>query len=144
MFKVLIAVDESLHAQHAIAAVARLAKDMPALEVSVVNVSEPVVMYGEMAPISYGELDLARKGVQSRLLDDMRALLSSLGLTLGSLQRGDGLPAQEIVRVAEALGVDQIVMGTHGRGAMGSLFMGSTAQSVVHLTKCPVLLVRSA
>ena len=50
--------------------------------------------------------------------------------------------AQEIVRVAEERDVDQIVMGTHGRGAVGSLLLGSVAQRVVHQTKVPVLLVR--
>jgi nucleotide-binding universal stress UspA family protein len=33
-------------------------------------------------------------------------------------------------------------MGTHGRGAVGSLLIGSVAQRVVHLAKVPVLLVK--
>ena len=32
--------------------------------------------------------------------------------------------------------------GTHGRGAVGSLLLGSVAQRVVHQAKVPVLLVR--
>ena len=57
-------------------------------------------------------------------------------------QSAVGLAAQEIVRVADERGVDQIVMGTHGRGAVGSLLLGSVAQRVVHQAKVPVLLVR--
>jgi nucleotide-binding universal stress UspA family protein len=53
-----------------------------------------------------------------------------------------GEPAAEIVRLADERGVDQIVMGTHGRGAVVSLFLGSVAQRVVHLSKVPVLLVK--
>ena len=52
------------------------------------------------------------------------------------------LAAQEILRVADERGVDQIVMGTHGRGMVGSLLLGSVAQRVVHQAKVPVLLVR--
>ena len=33
-------------------------------------------------------------------------------------------------------------MGAHGRGAVGSLLMGSVAQRVVHQAKVPVLLVK--
>ena len=33
-------------------------------------------------------------------------------------------------------------MGTHGRGAVGSLLIGSVAQRVLHLAGVPVLLVR--
>jgi nucleotide-binding universal stress UspA family protein len=34
------------------------------------------------------------------------------------------------------------VLGTRGMGALGSFFMGSVAQRVVHLSKVPVLLVK--
>ncbi len=33
-------------------------------------------------------------------------------------------------------------MGTHGRGAMAHLLMGSVAERVVRLAGCPVLVVR--
>ncbi|MCC7241124.1 MAG: universal stress protein, partial [Acidobacteria bacterium] len=33
--------------------------------------------------------------------------------------------------------------GTHGRGALGRLFMGSVAERVVRSAPCPVLTVRS-
>jgi len=47
-----------------------------------------------------------------------------------------------IVKRAEELGCDGIIMGTQGRGTLGSLFMGSVAVKVVHLTKLPVTLVK--
>jgi len=34
------------------------------------------------------------------------------------------------------------VMGTHGRGALAHLVMGSVAERVVRLAPCPVLTVR--
>jgi nucleotide-binding universal stress UspA family protein len=48
----------------------------------------------------------------------------------------------EIVRYAEACGADLVVMGTHGRGKIASLLLGSVAERVVRLAPCPVLTVR--
>ncbi|TDP64115.1 universal stress protein [Roseateles toxinivorans] len=50
--------------------------------------------------------------------------------------------APEILRAATEAGVDQIVMGTRGIGALGSVLIGSVAQRVVHLAAVPVLLVK--
>jgi nucleotide-binding universal stress UspA family protein len=51
--------------------------------------------------------------------------------------------AADIVEYARANQVDLIVMGTHGRGPIGHLFMGSVAERVVRWAPCPVLTVRS-
>ena len=53
-----------------------------------------------------------------------------------------GEPATDIVRVARSEGVDLIVMGTRGMGALGNLVLGSTATKVVHLADTPVTLVK--
>lgn len=53
-----------------------------------------------------------------------------------------GQPAEVIARVADELACNMIVMGSHGRGAVAGLVMGSVANRVLHLTQCPVLLVK--
>jgi nucleotide-binding universal stress UspA family protein len=53
-----------------------------------------------------------------------------------------GSPAAEIVRYAEEHAVDLIVMGTHGRGFVAHVVMGSVAEKVVRTAPCPVLTVR--
>ena len=53
-----------------------------------------------------------------------------------------GQPAEVIARMASDLGCDLIVMGTHGRGAVAGMVMGSVANRVLHLTPCPVQLVK--
>lgn len=53
-----------------------------------------------------------------------------------------GPPAEVIARLANELGCDLIVMGTHGRGAVAGLLMGSVASKVLHFACCPVLLVK--
>ena len=49
---------------------------------------------------------------------------------------------KQIVNYAKEIGSDLIVMGTHGRGPMAHLLMGSVAERVVRLAGCPVLVVR--
>ena len=53
-----------------------------------------------------------------------------------------GSPAAEIVHYAEEHAVDLIVMGTHGRGFVAHVVMGSVAEKVVRTAPCPVLTVR--
>lgn len=55
-----------------------------------------------------------------------------------------GRPFAEILRDAEERDVDLIVMGTHGRGFLPHLLMGSVAERVVRHAPCPVLTVRHA
>jgi universal stress protein A len=51
-------------------------------------------------------------------------------------------PAFAIIDYAKENGIDLIVMGTHGRGVLGHLLMGSVAERVVRLAPCPVLTMR--
>ena len=140
--KMLIAVDGSEHARHAIEAAARLARAMPAVEVVLLNVADAVVFYGELPPFDIEAVERAQRQHQEQLLAEAEAMARASGLQNVLTQSAVGLTAQEILRVADERGVDQIVMGTHGRGVVGSLLLGSVAQRVVHQAKVPVLLVR--
>ena len=53
-----------------------------------------------------------------------------------------GVPYEEIVKVAGEERVDMIAIGTHGRGGLNRLLMGSVADRVIRLAACPVLTVR--
>jgi nucleotide-binding universal stress UspA family protein len=55
-----------------------------------------------------------------------------------------GAPAAAIVDFAAGREIDLIVMGTHGRGGMAHLLMGSVAERVLRTAPCPVLTVRHA
>jgi nucleotide-binding universal stress UspA family protein len=57
--------------------------------------------------------------------------------------RAGSSPALEIAAYAKTEGVDLIVMGTHGRGFMSHLLMGSVAEKAVRIAPCPVLTVRN-
>lgn len=53
-----------------------------------------------------------------------------------------GQPAEVIAKVASELACHLIFMGSHGRGAVAGLLMGSVATRVLHLVQSPVLLVK--
>ena len=50
--------------------------------------------------------------------------------------------ARTICDVAGELGVDAIVLGSHTRGGIGRLVVGSVSEHVVRNAPCPVLVVR--
>ncbi len=54
-----------------------------------------------------------------------------------------GSAAEEILRVARESKCGVIVLGTHGRGGVGRLLMGSVAEQVVRKAPCPVLTVKA-
>lgn len=142
MLRMMIAVDGSPHAQRAIEAVARLARAGVELEIDLLNVRDPQIYYGELPVLNLEQIEQAQKAAQDALLADANQRARELGLRVRTLHAAVGLPAAEIVRLATEAGADQIVLGTHGRGAMGSLFLGSVAQRVAHLASLPVLLVK--
>jgi nucleotide-binding universal stress UspA family protein len=53
-----------------------------------------------------------------------------------------GKAAREILRVANELDADLIVVGAHARGPVGRMLFGSTSSHVVRQAPCPVLVVR--
>ncbi len=55
-----------------------------------------------------------------------------------------GNPFIEIIRYAKTNNIDLIVIGTHGRGPIAHMLLGSVAERVVRKSPCPVLTVRQA
>lgn len=54
----------------------------------------------------------------------------------------EGPVAQAIVTYATEVGADLIVIGSRGRGALGSLVLGSVSMGVIHSTQCNVFVVK--
>ncbi len=53
-----------------------------------------------------------------------------------------GAPFAEINDAAQSLGIDLIILSTHGRTGLKHFFLGSTAERVVRHAPCPVLTIR--
>lgn len=80
----------------------------------------------------------ARTRLDASLSDDERRTLKATTTTVL------GHPVMEILRFANDNAVDLIVMGTHGRGPLGHVVLGSVAERVVRKAPCPVLTVRAS
>jgi nucleotide-binding universal stress UspA family protein len=52
-----------------------------------------------------------------------------------------GGPAHPIAELAEQAGADLIVIGSRGLSSVSGVLLGSVAQRLLHLAKCPVLVV---
>jgi nucleotide-binding universal stress UspA family protein len=79
----------------------------------------------------------SRRQLDALISDEDRAVLKAQ-----TIIRMSNSPALEIVAFARDAKTDLIVMGTHGRGAMAQILMGSVAERVVRTAPCPVLTVR--
>jgi nucleotide-binding universal stress UspA family protein len=90
-----------------------------------------VLVQPEKTLVTSARKDLARVA--------LRFVPSSIGVT-SRVERGHA--ATVIVEAAEALGVDLIVLSTHGHTGWDRLLMGSTAEQVVRRAACPVFVVR--
>lgn len=53
----------------------------------------------------------------------------------------EGAPASEIVRIAQEQACDLIVIGSHGRGGLSRMILGSVADRVMRTAHCPVMVV---
>lgn len=81
------------------------------------------------------------KVIAGQRLDRIAEPWRRKGLKIEShLFKGD--PVAEIVKKAQNLECDLIVMGTHGRSGMPRLVMGSVAEQVIRTSPLPVLTVR--
>jgi nucleotide-binding universal stress UspA family protein len=89
---------------------------------------------------------LAEPGCQLILLEvgqdeDDLGLLERHANSCASLETAVGDPAEQILRVANDLGVGLIVMTTLGRGALGRWAFGSVADAVTRTSPVPVFVV---
>lgn len=144
--KVLIAIDGSACSQHAVQEAMRLLplKDAEVLLTSVA-VMPPVgldpVGYGMVVPPDNTPLIEELSAQTRRQLDETAAELSHHGITARAIDR-TGDPANEILALARAEHVDLIVMGSHGRNAVGRLILGSVSDRVVHHWEGAIMVVR--
>jgi len=53
----------------------------------------------------------------------------------------EGDPATEILNMAEKLGSDIVIMGTHGKGVIHHAFLGSVAEKVLRRIRKPVYVI---
>lgn len=141
MIKFLIPVDGSEPSDNAVRHLIRLARELEAVEIHLLNVRDPVAAWEVRRFLTEEEIDQAQRAEGENELQSARALLDAAGLTYSAEVR-IGSIAQTIADYAAEQGCDAILMGSHGRGGLANLLLGSVATKVVHLAPVPVTLVR--
>lgn len=86
-----------------------------------------------------GVSDMLRKDGE-QALERVRTIAEREGVPIET-SLIEGTPSKEIVHYATEEGCDLIVMGTHGRGGIDRLLLGSVAERVVRASSVPVLTV---
>ncbi len=142
MLQILIAVDGSEQALRAIEAVGKMARSSLDLQATLLCVSPEPIFYGDYTAATLQGIEEDQKMQQNAILSKAMEHARTHGLKPTEPVRAYGVIANEIVRIASELQVDQIAMGTRGRGAIGNLLLGSVAQRVLHQSPLPVLLVK--
>ena len=137
--KVLVAVDFSEESK----ALVRKAQEIAERNQAALNLLHVVEytssMYAGDIPLPEDlglDRDLAKQAAEK-----LKELASENGIPDAAQFTEIGVPKREIVRVADELGADLIVVGSHGRHGL-QLLLGSTANGVLHQEKCDVLAVR--
>lgn len=138
--RILVPIDGSEHALHALEFALRLAKAAPDARIELVNVQVPV---GQAVSMFVASSEI--KGYHRE--EGMKALASAIEAAKKSgvpfaHHIGVGQAGPTIAAFAEQLGCDHIVMGTRGLGGVARFVLGSTASDVAHAAKVSITLVK--
>jgi universal stress protein A len=137
MYKnILFATDLSDETEYLISKV-RTMRDFTGAKLSLLHVVEPMPGY------SYAYLGI--EDIEGQLIEEARTALAKLAGELSVDQKDQwvevGPTKSKIHAVAQNIGADLIICGSHGRHGL-SLLLGSTANAVLHGASCDVLVVR--
>ena len=138
-------VDGSPESQDALRVAARLADNLQ-LRLIVANVAEPdYIPYAAAAPLGgmagheavMSETE-SQEGSAERVVEDA---VAAAGLSDAERRAAVGVPAERLADIADEEDAELIVVGSRGRGAFKSAFLGSVSNSLVGVARCPVLIV---
>jgi len=104
-----------------------------------------VVSFGSTVWMGGGGYFVLAELDEERTADSEKALKACedrIPVELANKHTVSGSPKQEIVKYAEEIGADLIVIGSHGHHQVSDL-LGTTASSVLHKAKCDVLVIQS-
>lgn len=139
--KILLPVDGSEGSSHAARHVAEIAAMVPNLQVHLLNVQPRGDDWMVRRMLKADELEKLEKEWGESSIAPARAILLPTGAQITEhIVQGD--IAATIVKLAQELACDQIIMSSHGRSALGGLVLGSIAAKVLHLTDRAVTLVK--
>ncbi len=138
--RILCPVDFSDASRNAVRYAHEFAKGMGSTLV-LLNVVEPRPMAVDMS-LSYVPLEEDLEKAAREDLDEIITAEREKGVEVQA-EVQIGTPAEVILEKAAELGVNLVILGSHGKTGLSRLLMGSVAESVVRKAKCPVLIVKA-
>jgi nucleotide-binding universal stress UspA family protein len=137
--KILVPTDFSEYSQHALKYAVALAQSFKA-KLYVVHILEHAVVG---APTETFQAEIRVEAEKSER-EQLNQLTQELGVKQIDAEPvfGSGIAHTEIVKTAKELDVDLITLATHGRTGLSHLVFGSTAEKIIRLAPCPVLVVK--
>jgi len=112
-------------------------------KLSAIHVIEPLIESSYLAFDGTISTDLLP--IQDEIEASAKTKLNKLAASIDLAEENQlieiGRPADTIHQLSEDMSCDLVVIGSHGRHGL-SLLLGSTANAVLHGTKCDVLAVR--
>lgn len=139
--KILLAVDGSELALHAVRHALHLRSEGLRATFVVGNVQEPATLYEVVTAHDPDVLREVRTRAGEDLVAAAEALLDAAGADYET-EIASGEPAHTLVEMAERNGCDAIVMGAHGGSDLSALLLGSVSQEVLRTSAVPVTFVR--
>ena len=142
--KILFPTDFSDESLHALKYAREFAKAFDA-QLHCVHVVDDALLYWtamgpETAPVGIAEENLVNVAEANMQQFTEEYLVGLNGDPVTKVLTGP--PFKEIITYARKNTIDLIVLGTHGRGGLSWVLMGSTAEKVVRKAPCPVLTIR--
>ena len=144
--KILVAMDGSKHAGHALKYAIELAVkwDAQLIVLSVIPplkpiLPDPVGFYPTYIPQFEDELENAYKSILDEAVNTVAKEQPDIKVE-ARLEKGR--PPDVIVEIAKTENVDLIVMGSRGLGGITGSVLGSTSQAVVHSCTKSILIIK--
>lgn len=141
--RILVPVEYSEHCHRVLAYALFLAERLGA-SVDVLHVWDrpayvpDTIMVGKAGEATRSLAELIRDNAEQEMTEFLAGSTVAPTLTLTHhLESGE--PASTILRFAQSSGADLVVMGTHARGAVRHLLLGSVAEKVVRMSPVPVI-----
>jgi len=141
--RILVAVDGSPFAERALAQAVDLSRKYGArlLIVHVVLRRFYAVTPSEAGVLATTVFVKEMESEGKKIITKSEEVVKAAGVTYES-KLVQGVPADEIVRIAQAEKVDLIVIGSRGLTEVRAFLLGSVSDKVTHHAKCPILIVK--
>ena len=145
MFRsILVPLDGSPFAEQAVPLAAGLAQRMGSkLRLALVHQSPAVAHHGAAAA-THTSVELATRKSEHAYLHGFADRLRMGGAEVASAVTLSGPTGPSLLTYVKELGIDLVVMATHGRGGLQRAWLGSVADHMIRGLEVPVLLVRPA